>query len=168
MGSIQSPEFSWETLKEQCLMTLERIYRRLGDRQYYSHGSDGSTDIRLSLYDYIQLLEEPTFQMYSSRATGYAADVLAQLERRKKETLNLFNGRASEQFPVSAGFENAVWFKWENVVEMIELICLLNMYEIPSFKAEMYLAETENNKPFCLYTTNKAGRIKLKTKRMDW
>ena len=145
-----------ENVKKLSLQTLEQIYRRLGERRRYYQGASGLFEIRISKFDYELLEQDSLFMKYSLKAQNYAATALNELRNP------YFKNSAIR----TASFENAVIFQWEDIVSVVELAYFINMYNVPSFTMELYLAESEYDKPFCFTITNKDECFKIKTKRV--
>jgi len=151
----QKSDFSVEKIKKHSLQTLEQIYRRLGQRKYYYQGTSGLFEIRISELDYELLEQDPLFAKYMEKAQNYAASALNQLRNPFRKSVVR-----------TASFENAAIFQWEDIVSVVELAYFINMYNVPSFTMELYLAESEYDKPFCFTITNKEEYFKIKTKRV--
>ena|GEM_PF-2318440 len=130
----QKDGYSLEKVKELSLQTLERIYRRLGNKPYYHQGTNGMYDVQISNFDYSLLEKNDLFNRFAQAAEHYSALTLKDLKR--------------PSLTRSTQFENATIFTWEDIVSVVELVHFINMYELPSFTAEMYFAENEHTKPY--------------------
>lgn len=147
---------SLEEIKRKSLLTLEQIYRRLGDLYYYYQGTTGFIDFRISGLDYELLKKDPMFIKFSEKAKNSAASVLVAWR----------SPHENDFLKTTPSFGSAdILFKWDDIVSLVELAYFINNYNLPSFKAELYLAEHEDAKSYCLTLTNEDEMFKIKTRR---